>query len=457
MLTRDEEPIIALCTAQGKGAIALLRITGVNTSGVVLKMSKLASKKDITQVASHTINYGWVTDGASNNIDQVMFLVMHGPKTFTGQDTIEITCHNNPFLIEAIIAQAIKHGARMAEPGEFTRRAFINGKIDLLQAEAINELIHANTQLTLKKSLAQLEGSFSHWILNIETELIRTLAWCEASFEFLDEELEFGSEIQAHLKLIINNITDLKKTYSIEQQIRQGIKIALIGSVNAGKSSIFNALLNQNRSIVTDIAGTTRDVIEAGLYRNGNYWTLVDTAGLRQTHDVIEQEGIKRSFSEAKKADIIILVFDGSRALTHEEQVIYDKILAEFSHKIILVHNKSDLPDSSNNNLIKKADIKLSGATKDKIDILESSIEQKIALLFEAIESPFLLNQRQFNLILGLEEKLNNIINMFNEHLNYELISYNLRDSLEHLCELTGKSVSEAGMDMVFKEFCVGK
>lgn len=458
MLTaKDEEIIIALCTPTGSGAIALIRLCGKDVRNLIKKISKLPGKKDISQLATHTIHYGSIIDENQKKIDQVMFIIMDGPNTFTGENTIEITCHNNPFIIENIISQAIKHGSRMAFEGEFTKRAFLNKKIDLIQAEAINELIHANTQLALKKSLSQVQGTFSNWILNIEIELIRTLAWCEASFEFLDEEQEFGIQIQDNLKNILKDIKEIQKTFDISQQIKQGIRIALIGCVNAGKSSIFNTLLNQNRSIVTDIAGTTRDVIEAGLFKNGNYWTLIDTAGLRTTNDVIEKEGISRSFDEAKKSDIIIVIYDGSRQLNNQEENIYKDIINNYKHKVIILQNKSDLPEIKENFLANKKNIIFSTLRKTNIEQLEILIEQKIQNLFTEIESPFMLNKRQFNLLISLEKKLLDIINMLNQDINYELISYHLKDALQDISELSGKSISEAGMDMVFKEFCVGK
>ncbi len=455
MVTRDEEIIIAQCTPQGKGALALIRVSGPQVRILVGSFARLASGKKIEEVPSHTIHYGHIHD-QEVSIDHVMIIVMDGPKTFTGQDTIEITCHNNPFLIEALITQGIKHGARIAQEGEFTRRAFLHGKIDLIQAEAINELISANTQLALKKSLSQLEGSFSHWISILERELIRALAWCEASFEFLDEEAEFGPQIKEQIMTVLEKITELKKTFDAQQQIRQGIRIALIGSVNAGKSSIFNALLGHRRAIVTNIAGTTRDVIEAGVYRNGNYWTLIDTAGLRQTADIIEQEGIKRSFEEAHKADIILLVFDGSRSLSDEEQNVYQELMNMYKHKIILVRNKADLL-LQEHVLKDQAHIPFSTILQEHNAQLEGALENKIQEFFSSLDSPFLLNKRQHTLLLGLEKKLYTILELLTGVIQYEIVSYHLKDALEHISELTGRSVSEAGMDMVFKEFCVGK
>ncbi len=328
-LSTDEQTIIAQCTPKGSGAIALLRLSGTNAIDIASKISTLASGKTLTQALSHTVHYGSVIDTNQKVVDKVMFIVMHAPRTFTGQNVVEITTHNNQFLVEEIIAHAINHGARLAQQGEFARRAVLNEKIDLVQAEAINELIHANTQLALKKSLAQLEGSFSHWIESIEQKLIKALALSEASFEFIDEEdLEFNQQINTIITKTLDTIARLKHTFDQQQQIREGIRIAIIGSVNAGKSSLFNALLKKDRAIVTSIAGTTRDVIEAGLYKNNNYWTLIDTAGLRQTENIIEQKGIERSHKEAELADIILLVIDGSRTMTTQEQQVYNELYA---------------------------------------------------------------------------------------------------------------------------------
>lgn len=208
----DQETIIALCTPQGRGAIALLRLSGTDAVEICSKFSKLAANVALTHLPTHTIHYGWIIDANNQPIDQVMFLLMRAPKTFTGQNTVEITCHNNPFIIEHIIQQAISHGARLAQKGEFAKRAVLNDKIDLLQAEAINELIHANTQMALKKSLAQVEGSFSSWITGLEKDLTKALALSEASFEFIDESMEFGADISIIIEKICSKIEEIKKS-----------------------------------------------------------------------------------------------------------------------------------------------------------------------------------------------------------------------------------------------------
>lgn len=459
ILSLDDQSIIAQCTPKGSGALALLRLSGINALTIADAISKLSSGQKISSVQTHTIHLGFVVDAHGAHVDQVMFAIMHGPKTFTGQDTVEITAHNNPFIIEAILQQAIECGARLAHEGEFSKRAVLNNKIDLIQAEAINELIHANTQMALKKSLEQLEGSFSHWIASIEKNMIKALAFSEASFEFIDEEMSFGKQINNILSSILKTIDSIKKTFDAQAHIRQGIRIAIIGSVNAGKSSLFNALLNKDRAIVTNIAGTTRDVIEAGLYKNNNYWTLIDTAGLRRTDNVIEQEGIARSYKEAQQADIILLVIDSSRSLTHEEEEVYQYIIKNYAQKIIPIANKSDLPKADNplfaqlNNVIQ-----VSSIDKQRIDTVQDRIEMLIGQLLQHIESPFLLNQRQFSLLLNLEKKLLEVVQMTaTDSIAYELLSFHLNEALSHLSELTGKTISEKGMDAVFKEFCVGK
>lgn len=455
LLSRDEATIIAQCTPKGSGAIALLRLSGVDALAVASKFGRLPSGKSLTNVPTHTIQYGSVCDAQGALIDRVLFLVMHGPKTFTGHDTVEISCHNNPFIIEAIISSALKAGARLAQSGEFTKRAVLNKKIDLIQAEAINDLIHAGTQQALKQSLSQLDGSLSSWIHQIEKQLIKTIALSESSFEFIEEEgMAFGEQIEKILTDISADIATIKASFDQQKQIREGVRIALLGSVNAGKSSLFNALLGTDRAIVTEQAGTTRDVIESGVYRDGTYITFVDTAGLRETNDRIEKEGIKRSEREAHKADIILLVADGSRPSSPEEQEIYEKLRTTHRDKTILISNKADIATVAT-----KADNALSASYKqpESIKLINNAIQCMITRLFTSIASPLLLNQRQFNLLLQVEQKLLEIFPLLKGTIEYELLSYHLNDAASSLTELTGKTITKESMDAVFKQFCVGK
>jgi tRNA modification GTPase len=456
IVSHDEQTIIAQCTPKGSGAIALLRISGINAIEITSSISKFAGSKKLRDMATHTIHFGHVINHQGTPIDQVLFLLMHGPKTFTGQDTVEITCHNNPFIIADIIKAAIGAGARIAENGEFTRRAVLNNKIDLLQAEAINELIHANTTMALKQSMSQLEGSLSFWLIDIENMLLNALALTDASFEFLDDEMSFGPQIQEIVATLRAKIKTLIGSYDQQEQIRNGIRIAILGTVNAGKSSLFNSLLAQDRAIVTDIPGTTRDTIEAGLYKDGNYWTIIDTAGIRQTNDAIENQGIERSLKEAIKADIILLVLDASRIMTQEEQAFYQQCIDQHADKIILVRNKID-GALDKNRTFGHTCIDCSCKTKQNIDTIEHAIATKITVLFDSIDAPFLLNERHAHLLGTLDQKLVVIESMTQEPIQYELLSAHIKDALTCTSELTGKTISTQAMDKIFSQFCVGK
>lgn len=451
--------IIAQCTPSGSGALALMRISGPLAVCVADAIAQIPGAKKLIDQPTHTIHYGFVVNRSGEHIDQVLFLLMRAPKTFTGEDTVEITCHNNPFIIKNIIDAACAAGARVAQKGEFSRQAVENDKLDLVQVEAINDLIHAHTQTALKAALGQVKGSFSSIIINCEKKLIKALAFSEASFEFIDEELGFVDQIRQQVEQVYTTTIELQRSFDAQQHIKNGIRIALIGSVNAGKSSLFNALLGQERAIVTDIAGTTRDTIEAGRYADGMYQTLIDTAGLRQTDDVVEQKGIERSFEQAATADIVLLVFDGSRTLSHQEANVYQLIIDRYISKIIFVRSKDDLLCNgvAQGQFIAPGSISVSVSDYVSIATLNEAIKQKAEALVALGDSPYLLNQRHHQLIASLQEHLVLIMDLLVEPVHYELISYHLNEAITLLSGLTGKSVSEEGMDAVFRQFCVGK
>jgi tRNA modification GTPase len=454
----DNQTIIAQCTPQGNGAIALIRMSGEEAIAIATRMSRLTNKQILTEKPSHTIHYGSIHD-QGKTIDHVIFFIMRAPKTFTGQNTVEISCHNNQFIVQSIIACAIKHGARIAQPGEFTKRAVLQKKIDLIQAEAINELIHAHSQESLKLSLSQLKGSLSQRISQIENTLIKALAIAEASFEFVDDDLEvdFAQEIQELVLNSYNNVKNLVQQFSQQKQIRNGIKIACIGSVNAGKSSLFNALVGTDRAIVTNIPGTTRDTIEEGLYVNGRYWSLVDTAGLRETTHLIEQQGIKRSLAQAQEADIILLVFDTSKRQTSQDKSLYSSLVNQYRTKIICVLNKYDLKRKSKPILKDITTVSVSAKTGYQIDVLHKTIEEKIEETLQKYHSPFLLNQRHVHILLSVSQELEHIYKNLSQNIGYEILAVHIKDTLILLMELTGKSVTEKALDKVFKDFCIGK
>lgn len=477
LLNDEQDTIIALCSPRGSGAIAILRLSGQNALTIANHMAKLSSNNPLATQTSHTIHHGYVVTNQQTDaeiIDEVLFLIMKAPKTFTGQDTVEINCHNNPFIINQIIECAINHGAREAKPGEFTKRAYLNGKIDLLQAEAINDLIHAQSEAALKASLSQKKGSLSQLMHSIEQEILMLLTLTEASFEFLEEEqqdIALHEMLNNKMAYILNTITSLKDQFNKQHVIRDGIRIAIIGNVNAGKSTLFNALANKNRAIISNIAGTTRDSIEYSIVQDGIFWQLIDTAGLRTTDDIIEQQGIERSLDEAKTADIILLVCDGSIPLQPEEKAFYKNVCQTYDKKIILVINKQDLVTQASNDLLVRdgalhllttigsiiPTIQVSSKENYGISELKNLIKDKINHLFNEHTSPYLLNQRHMILLTTLENKLKGIASGSLESLEYELVAYLLRDILEDIAEITGKNASEKILTTVFSTFCIGK
>lgn len=462
LLPKDQETIVALSTPRGSGAIGVIRLSGNNAVKITDAIAKLSSLQHLTDQPTHTIHHGFVVNANGERLDEVLFSLMKAPKTFTGQDTVEISCHNNQFIIDNILQAAIVAGARHAGPGEFTMRGFLHGKFDLVQAEAINEIIHAPAEKILQGALAQLKGSLSERFVTVEGLIVELLTLCEASFEFLEEEqrdLDFAAITQGKITAILGIIEETKKHFSIQQHLKNGIRIALIGSVNAGKSSLFNALLGNDRAIVTEVAGTTRDSIEANLYKDGYFWLLVDTAGLRKTGDFIEQQGIERSYAQALQADVVLLVIDGSRAPTLEEQAMYTTMVDQYGSKTIVILNKNDL--ALNNTVAALVEhlmpLTVSTTTHTGIHTLETAIKQKIEQLFSLQQTTFVLSQRQFNCLREIEQKLLYIASSLADQVQYELVAYELKDLLEKVCELTGKHISEEVLDTVFSKFCVGK
>jgi len=457
---RDERPIIALCTPRGSGAIALLRLSGAGVFECAKSMVRLLSGKQLSSCTSHTIHHGFVIDPSCGDvIDEVLFLLMRAPKTFTGDDTLEITCHNNPFVIDRIIEAARTCGVFIAGPGEFSKRAVLNGKLDMMQAEALNDVIHSQSQQALRVSMNQLQGSLSSCVHAIEQDLVALLGIVEASFEFLDEEqrdLDFDALILKRLNAVHTKIKTILDEFPRQQLLKEGVRVALLGLVNAGKSTLFNALLKKDRAIVTTIEGTTRDSIEAGIYRNGMAWTLVDTAGLRKTENIIEQHGIARSWQEGERADIVVIVFDASIKLGGQLLTWYEKLIKRYHEKCVIVANKID-KGTLDNLCDFGARHKKNAHTRMGVADLEKHIEEKISTLFSSLSSPFLLTKRQHTLLCEVEMCLQKVLQQKANGMAHELMAHHLKDALERLSELTGKNIQEKMFEEVFKTFCVGK
>lgn len=452
------DSIIARCTAPGRAALALLRICGNDALSITDQCTQLSRGKTIATQQSHTIVYGNVVAQDGVHIDQVMFLIMHGPRTFTGQDTVEITCHNNPFIIQSILERFCQAGARMAQPGEFTQRAVYNGKMDLLQAEALHELITAPSQAMTKASLAQLEGSLSHVMHEVEQELVTLAGFVEASFEFSEEEhmdLDFDAAVRDRFAQVIATIQKVCDGQNTIQHLREGVRIALIGSVNAGKSTLLNCLLGRKRAIVSHQAGTTRDSIEAGMSKNGQSWTFIDTAGIRETDDVIEKEGIVRSHEAAQSADCVIIVWDSLAPHDAALTAVYHELCERYADKAMVVMTKVEEEGAFEQVL--DSHFFINAHTGSGIPALQHALEQRITKLYEQADTPYVLNQRQLALLQDVQKRLVTLQAACGGDVAYEIVAAQLHDVIGLLTQLVGRSVSEKVMDTVFSTFCIGK
>jgi tRNA modification GTPase len=463
MISRDEEAIIALCTAHGSGALALMRIVGSDAYDKMAPLCRFVGRKNLKTLDSHTVHHFFLHDPETEQLlDEGMVIALRGPRTFTGQDTIEMTLHNNPCIIASVYDAAQRQGIRRAEPGEFSKRALLNDKIDILQAEAIHELINATNEKAVQASLGQLQGSLSSYVKNIEDDLMKALVLVEASFEFLDEEqrdLDFQARINQALVETKRSILEVLSKNSYQQRFKEGIRIALIGSVNAGKSTLFNALVGKNRAIVSPHAGTTRDTIEASLYQQGFFRNYVDTAGLRETNDLIEQEGIERSWQESQAADIILLVIDGSRLASDQEVFLYQELYKKYSQKIIIVWTKTDLGSlqEQKKNITHDRMYAISYSEKESLDQLREGLDKVVASLTENAQSSYMLNERHMSHLQHIVQMSENALFFLHEGFQAEMVAWHLKEALEHLSQLSGKSVTDRCHDEIFRTFCVGK
>lgn len=462
--SEDQVPIIALCTPEGHGALALIRLSGDQLFTQALPWIKLSGSKSLKESLSHTLEYGYVQDPLSaEKIDQVLFLIMRGPKSFTGHDTLEISCHNNKFIIQKIISLACNYGARLARPGEFTRRAVLNKKIDLLQAEAIHELITAQAEDGAMRALAQVAGSLSHQVSLFQKELVLVIAFVEASFEFLDEEqrdLNFHVQINTRIQSFKEKIGDIKASFHEYEALQRGLRIAIIGPTNAGKSTLFNALIKKERSIVTPLPGTTRDSIEAPLYKNNITLHLVDTAGLRETTDEIEREGIGRSIDEALQADMLLVVCDSSRTFSQQFREQDRLFIQKHQDRAVIIYNKIDCSEPHESLQKEFTDfsfLKLSAQKKIGLYELELLLESKIKELQNSVKSPYQLTKRQYLLFDDCYQKVTQLLVRLENNESIELIVYELRELLQVLSQLSGKDSTEEIFDQVFGSFCIGK
>jgi tRNA modification GTPase len=452
-LYQEERTIVAVATPPGVGGIAVIRLSGKDAFSIG---NNLFSKKILTQPAN-TVHYGWIKDLEENIIDEALVSLFKKPRSFTGEDVIEISCHGGSIIARQIVELLLQLGAVAAQPGEFTLRAFLNGKCDLTHAEAVQELISAKNEKALAASQQQLMGKLSKKIIDFRSRLTGCAAILEAWVDFPEEGVEFGTleELCDTIEQVNNDIKLLIETYHNGKRVQEGVSLCLLGRPNVGKSSLLNALLDKEHAIVTEIPGTTRDLIEGDLYLNGLNLRLIDTAGIRQTGEVIEKEGIRRSWKAVEDADIVLLVLDASKGVTQEDEMLIARL--HLPHTII-VWNKVDLPYQTVPDLGFANISSVSALKQEGIEDLMHTIDQLIWKEGPPDKGEVLITNLRHK--ESLENALNafyNVVKGLKEELSPEFISFDMRDGLKALGSIIGFDITEEILSSIFSKFCIGK
>ncbi len=456
-----EDTIAAISTPLSKGAIGIVRISGKEALSILKKIFRTKSRKQKESFENRKMTYGIIADKNGEEIDEVLAVYMKGPKTFTGEDIVEIHSHGGIYVVRKILRTVLSCGARLAEPGEFTKRAFINGRIDLVQAEGINEIIDAESELSLKVAVNHLKGTLSSKIESIRDKLFHLKAFIEAAVDFPEEEIEIikTGKVKEEIEKTAREIEKLLETYEDGRIIREGIKIAIAGRPNVGKSSLLNALLKEERAIVTDIPGTTRDIIEETITLKGIPIRLIDTAGIRESKDTVEKIGIEKTKEKLKEADIILFVIDGSAGFTEKDREIYNYL--KNNPNLILIINKKDQGIKAQCKDYKATCIEVSAKTGENIEKLSETIMKKLLLepetLFKEAET-IITSERHKNLLEKTLKNLQNIkASIDSEIESPEFLALDLDEALDALGEIVGKKSIEDMLDIIFSTFCIGK
>lgn len=461
---RDTSTIAAISTPLGSGAIGIVRLTGPAAVAICDDVYRPGGTRvaPLAEADSHTIHYGAITDPRDGScIDEVLVSVMRGPGTYTREDIVEVNCHGGAVAQQRVLSLFLERGARLATPGEFTRRAFLNGRIDLAQAESVAQIISAKTEAGLKMAVAQLEGSLSQRLAEIRRAILRVLASVEADIDFSDEDIEEldRAAAQTELSQIRQEMGDLIDSAFLGRVLSQGVRTAIVGKPNVGKSSLLNALLMRERAIVTEIPGTTRDTIEEIINVRGIPLQLIDTAGLRPAGDEVEQIGVDRTRQAVREADLILCLFDGACREDDHDRALLTSIPVE---KAIYVINKSDKfrgrQPAFNQGLLPSRPVVISAMTRQGLrDLKERVAEFVLGGALPPLEGPIVSHERHRHLLEKGSDSLGLAQQAIRVGLGEELVAEELRSALYALGEITGEEVVEDLLDVIFQEFCIGK
>ena len=455
------DTICALSTAPGMGAIALIRVSGAEAVAIAAKLFS----KPISDIASHKATHGWIHD-EGKKIDEVMLSVFRAPRSFTGEDIVEVACHGSIFIQQTILELFLSHGANMAKPGEFTMRAYLNGKMDLSQAEAIGDLISSESEGAHKQALHQMRGGFSKEINHLRERLIHFASMVELELDFGEEDVEFANRDQLRklLQEILGVVDTLKESFKLGNALKNGVPVAIIGAPNAGKSTLLNALLNEDRAIVSDIAGTTRDTIEDHIILDGIRYNFIDTAGIRHTEDTIEKMGIERTFNKVRQASVVLLLFDVMTTTPRELADIKRHVLEEAGENVntILLANKAD------NKGFDPEEFRLSFGESENMIVISAKkgqhIEKLKAALLKSVQTgrvhsgeTIVTNARHNDALKKASSTLNEILTGLDNGMTGDFLAIDIRKTLYHLGEITGEINADDLLNNIFSSFCIGK
>jgi len=454
----QEENIIALATAPGIGAIAILRISGPQAIQIVSKKFRPYGKKELLAAKSHTVHLGHIVDGESV-LDKVLVTLFKDPRSYTGENVAEISCHGSPYIQQQIIQLFLANGCRMATPGEFTLRAFLNGKMDLSQAEAVADLISSDSEASHRMAIQQMRGGFSNEIQSLREQLVNFASLIELELDFSQEDVEFAdrSQFQQLLDKITEVLERLIDSFAIGNVIKNGIPVAIVGKPNVGKSTLLNALLNEDRAIVSDIAGTTRDTVEDQISIGGINFRFIDTAGIRETKNEIEKIGIERSFEKVEQASLVLYLIDANDHNLTEVKQLQEKFPTK---KILVILNKMDTVRTSQLKFLTETypkAVSVSAKEREGIEALKEHLLRLTTSGELGKNDTVVSNGRHYDALLKALEAIQKVKEAMVDGLASDLMSIDIREALHHLGEITGSVTTDDLLGNIFSNFCIGK
>ena len=464
----NTETIVALATASGAGAIAIIRLSGKDAISIADEVFESVSKKKLSDQKTHTVHLGHIVDGLKT-LDQVLVTIFKNPNSYTGENVVEISCHGSTFIQQQIIQLLLRKGAKMAEAGEFTLRAFLNGKLDLSQAEAVADLIASDNEASHQIAMQQMRGGFSNEIAKLREELLNFASLIELELDFAEEDVEFAdrtafNELITRIDFVLKRLID---SFAVGNVIKNGIPVAIVGEPNVGKSTLLNALLNEERAIVSDIAGTTRDTIEDELVIKGIGFRFIDTAGIRETSDVVESIGIQKTFEKIEQAQVVIFLFDGLKFQVSSFDYIteIEKVKNKYPLKPILVLvNKIDLLTeneiSSINKQLKTLNLtllKVSAKQKTGIDELKETLLSFVNTGALRNNESIVTNTRHYDALLKAQEEIQKVKHGLETNISSDFMAIDIRQALFYFGEITGQVTNDELLGNIFANFCIGK